>query len=29
VASRDRAEIAERTRRFLGWVRDARVDSGT
>ncbi|MCU0477750.1 MAG: bifunctional 4-hydroxy-2-oxoglutarate aldolase/2-dehydro-3-deoxy-phosphogluconate aldolase [Chloroflexi bacterium] len=25
VASRDRAEIAERTRRFLGWIRDARA----
>lgn len=25
VASGDRAEIAERTRRFLGWVRDARA----
>jgi 2-dehydro-3-deoxyphosphogluconate aldolase/(4S)-4-hydroxy-2-oxoglutarate aldolase len=25
VASRDRAEIAERTRRFLGWIRNARA----
>jgi len=25
IASRDRAEIAARTRRFLGWVRDARA----
>jgi 2-dehydro-3-deoxyphosphogluconate aldolase / (4S)-4-hydroxy-2-oxoglutarate aldolase len=25
IAGRDRAEIAERTRRFLGWVRDARA----
>jgi 2-dehydro-3-deoxyphosphogluconate aldolase/(4S)-4-hydroxy-2-oxoglutarate aldolase len=25
VASRDRTEIAERTRRFLGWIRDARA----
>ncbi len=27
VASRDRAEIAARTRRFLGWIRDARATS--
>jgi 2-dehydro-3-deoxyphosphogluconate aldolase/(4S)-4-hydroxy-2-oxoglutarate aldolase len=26
VASADRAEIAARTRRFLGWVRDARAE---
>jgi 2-keto-3-deoxy-6-phosphogluconate aldolase len=25
VASRDRAAIAERTRTYLGWVRDARA----
>jgi 2-keto-3-deoxy-6-phosphogluconate aldolase len=25
VASRDRTEIAARTRRFLGWIRDARA----
>lgn len=25
IASRDRAEISARTRRFLGWVRDARA----
>ncbi len=28
VAGRDRAEVAERTRRFLGWVRDARAARG-
>ncbi len=29
VAVRDRDEIAERTRRFLGWVRDARAATTT
>ncbi len=28
IEGRDRAEIAERTRRFLGWVRDARATAG-
>lgn len=26
ISARNRAEIAERTRRFLGWIRDARAD---
>jgi 2-dehydro-3-deoxyphosphogluconate aldolase/(4S)-4-hydroxy-2-oxoglutarate aldolase len=28
IAARDRADIAERTRRFLGWIRDARAAAG-